>query len=100
MTNTKPRLLLRRADKATRIRIIDNVPAHDLTIRSFLVEKQIAKSHHLPYPPDLTSCDSWHFPKVKTSTKGRRFFYVLNIQRHVARILKSIPEEEFQKYFE
>jgi hypothetical protein len=45
-------------------------------------------------------CDFWLFPKLKTALKGHRFSDIANIQGHAMTILKSIPEEEFQKCFE
>lgn len=41
-----------------------------------------------------------HFPKIKSAIKRRRFSDVSDIKRHVAGILKSIPEDKFQKCFE
>jgi hypothetical protein len=40
------------------------------------------------------------FPKLKIALKGYRFSDIANIQGHAVIILKSIPEEEFQKSFE
>jgi hypothetical protein len=61
-----------------------------LAVREFLAKKSILKLDH---PPDLAPCDFWSFPKLKTALKGRH-------RRHSGTILKSIPEEEFQKCFE
>jgi hypothetical protein len=58
------------------------------------------KLDHSPYLPDLTPCDFWLFPKLKTALKGHRFSDIADIQGHVTTILHSIPEEEFQKCFE
>jgi hypothetical protein len=49
---------------------------------------------------NLTPCDFWLFPKLKTTLKGQRFSYTVDIQGHVTNILKSIPEEGFQQCFE
>jgi hypothetical protein len=40
------------------------------------------------------------FPKLKTALKGHRFSDTADIQGHAMTILKSIPEDEFQKCFE
>jgi hypothetical protein len=69
----------------------DNAPAHNaLTVREFLAKKSIMKLDH---SPDLAPCDFWLFPKLKTALKGHRF-------SDIQGLVKSIPEEEFQKYFE
>jgi hypothetical protein len=65
----------------------------------FLAKKSILKLDHPPYSPDLAPCDFWIFPKLKTALKSHRFSDIANIQGHATTILKSIPEEEFQKCF-
>jgi hypothetical protein len=55
---------------------------------------------HPPYLPDLTLCNFWLFPELKTALKGHRFSDISDIQGHAKIILKSIPEEKFQKCFE
>jgi hypothetical protein len=74
----------------------DNALAHDmLAVREFLAKKSIMKLDHPPYLPDLTPCDFWLFPKLKTPLTGHRFSDTANIQGHLTTILQSIPEEEF-----
>ena len=44
----------------------DNAPVHKaLSIRQFLAEKNITVLEQPPYLPDLASCDSFLFPKLK-----------------------------------
>jgi hypothetical protein len=79
----------------------DNALAHDvLAVREFLAEKSIMKLDHSPYSPDLAPCDFWIFPKLKPALKSHRFSDIADIQGHATTILQTIPEEEFQKYFE
>jgi hypothetical protein len=79
----------------------DNALAHDaLAVREFLAKKSIMKLDHPPYLPDLTPCDFWLFPKLKTALKGHRFSDIADIQGHAMTILLSIPEEEFEQCFE
>jgi hypothetical protein len=79
----------------------DNDLAHDaLAVREFLAKKLIMKLDHPPYSPDLARCDFWLFPKLKTALKDHRLSDTADIQGHATTILKSIPEEEFQKCFE
>jgi hypothetical protein len=78
----------------------DNAPAHDaLNARDFLAKKSILKLDHPPYSPDLAPWDFWLFPKLKTALKGHRSSDIADIQEHATTILKSIPEEEFQKCY-
>jgi histone-lysine N-methyltransferase SETMAR len=79
----------------------DNALAHDaLAVQEFLVKQSIMKLDHPPYSPALASCDFWPFPKLKTALKGCIFSDTADIQEQAMTILKSIPEEEFQKCFE
>jgi hypothetical protein len=71
--------------------------AHDALVWDFLAKKSILKLDHPPYSLDLTPCDCWLFPKLKTVLKGHKFSDIADIQGHATTILKSIPEEEFQK---
>jgi transposase len=73
----------------------DNVPEHDvLRIHEFLAKKSITKMHLPPYSPDLAICDFWLFPKLK-----KRFAGIPDIQRNVTKLLRSIPENDFQDCF-
>ena len=48
-----------------------NAPAHTaLSIREFLVEKNIPVLPHPPYSPDLALCDFYLFSKLKFKLKG------------------------------
>jgi hypothetical protein len=54
---------------------------------------------NLPYSPDLTACDFWLFPKLKTSLNGQKFSDLSDIQRNVKTLLRGIPENHFQDCF-
>jgi hypothetical protein len=58
------------------------------------------KLDHPPYSPHLAPFDFWLFPELKTPLKGHIFSDTADIQGHGTTILKSAPEEEFQKCFE
>ena len=46
----------------------DNAPANTtLSIREFLAKKNIPVLPHPPYSPDLSPCDFYLFPKLKSS---------------------------------
>ena len=52
------------------------------------------------YSPDLSLCDFFLFPRLKTSLKGRRFGTLNNIQDSVTDELKGTPAEAFQHCYE
>ena len=53
-----------------------------------------------PYSPDLSPCDVFLFPRLKTLLKGRHFGTLNNIQKSVTDELKGIPAEDFQHCYE
>ena len=51
-----------------------NVPAQTaLSIREFLGKKNIPLLPHPPYSPDLSPCDFFLYPKLKSKLKGHHF---------------------------
>ena len=40
-----------------------------------------------PYSPDLAPCDFWHFSKLKSALKGRRFPDLSDITRNVKTLI-------------
>ena len=78
----------------------NNAPAHTaLSVKQFLVLKEITTLHHPPYSPDLASCDFFLFPKLKGILKGTRFQGVEDIKTSMTRHLKTITKEEFSQCF-
>src|SRR5580692_1661011 len=72
----------------------DNAPAHNaLSVRQFLVDKNITVLEQPPYSPDLAPCDFFLFPKLKGVIKGTRFPDVDAIKRAVTTELRRIPAE-------
>ena len=55
------------------------------------MKKRISLINHPPYSPDLSQCDYFVFPKLKTKMKGA--FYDDNpaIQAVITEVLKNIP---------
>ena len=59
----------------------NNAPAHaSHLVQSFLAKYQITQVIQPPCSPDLTPCDFWLFPKLKSSLKGKRFQTISEIQ--------------------
>ena len=78
----------------------DNAPAHTaLSVKQFLVSKEITTLHHPPYLPDLAPCNFFLFPKLKGILKGTRFQGVEDIKTSMMRHLKTITKEEFSQCF-
>ena len=78
----------------------DNAPAHTvLSMKKFLVSKEITTLHHPPYSPDSAPCNFFLFPKLKGILKGTRFQGVKDIKISVTRHLKTITKEEFSHCF-
>ena len=61
------------------------------------MKKQICVIDHPPYSPDLSPCDYFRFPKLKTTMKGAFYDDVSTIQAAVTQVLKNIPKTEFRK---
>ena len=71
----------------------DNAPAHSaLSIRQFLMERNVPTLEQPLSSPDLAPCDFVLFPKLK----GTRFPDVEAIKRAVMTELRRIPEEAFR----
>jgi len=79
----------------------DNAPAHaSLLIRSYLAKHQKSVVPHPPYSPDLAPADFFLFPKLKTTSKGRRFQTIEEIKEYAIRELRAITESAFQETFQ
>ena len=61
------------------------------------MKKQICVIDHPPYWPDLSPCDYFLFPKLKTAMKGAFYDHVPTIQAAVTQLLKNIPKTVFKK---
>ena len=78
-----------------------NAPPHKTKkVNEFLMKKQICVMDYHPYSPDLSPCEYFLFPKVKTAMKGAFYDGVPTIQSAVTQVLKNIPKTEFKKYMD
>ena len=78
----------------------DNAPAHTgLSICQFFAKRNIATLEHLPYSADLTPCNFFLFPKIKSALKGTHFSDIDSIKMAATTELKKIPENAFQECF-
>jgi transposase len=75
-----------------------NAPPHKTKkVNEFLMKKQICVIDHPPYSPDLSPCDYFLFPKLKTAMKGAFYDDIPAIQGAVTQVLKNIPEFDIKK---
>ena len=75
-----------------------NAPPHKTKkANEFLMKKQICVMDYSPYSPDLSPCEYFLFPKLKTATKGAFYDDVPTIQSAVTQVRKNIPKTEFKK---
>jgi len=78
----------------------DNAPCHtSLLVQQFVPNKNITVCPHPPYSPDLAPCNFWLFPKVKLTTKGKRFELIRDIEAATTPQLKTLTKEDFQNCF-
>jgi len=75
----------------------DNAPAHTaLSVREFLVKKNIPVLSYPPYSPDLASCNFSLFSKLKLTLKGHHFGTMENVQNVVTDKLHILTENDFR----
>ena len=72
-------------------------PHKTKTVNEFLMKKQICVMDYPSYSFDLSLCDYFLFPKLKTAIKGAFYDDVPTIQSAVTQVLKNIPKTEFKK---
>jgi hypothetical protein len=89
LLSSRRRWLSTQATQYARVTVRPSMPAM----------KFITKLDHPPYSPDLAPCDFRLIPKLKNSLKGQSFADIPDIQRNVTRLLRGIPENDFQDCF-
>ncbi len=55
---------------------------------------------HPQYSPDLSPCDYWAFPLLKSKIRGHRFQDLEDVKTTVNRTLRALPMSEFQDCFD
>jgi len=79
----------------------DNAPAHTAhSIQVFLENHGIPVVQHTPYSPDMTPCDFWLCPELKTAFKGKKFEDIDAIKKNATSTLNTIPKDSFQTFFQ
>jgi hypothetical protein len=58
-----------------------SAPAHNaFSVETFLGNKNISVLEHPSYSPDLSPCDFYIFPKIKSVLKGTQILSVENVK--------------------
>ena len=81
----------------------DNASPHtSLPTADFLFQVDMAESlwSHPQYSPDLSPCDFWAFPILKSKIRRHRFESLEDVKVAVHRTLKEIPVSEYQDCFD
>jgi histone-lysine N-methyltransferase SETMAR len=79
----------------------DNAPAHSShLIQGFLAKHGIPQVRQAPCSPDMTPCDFWLFPRLKTPLKGSRFDSREDVIQNATAQLHTIPKQAFQNCFQ
>ncbi len=81
----------------------DNASPHmSLPTADFLFQVDMAESlwSHPQYSLDLSPCDYWAFPILKSHIRGHRFKSLDDVKTAVKRTLKEIPVSEYQDCFD
>ena len=69
-----------------------NAPPHKTKqVNELLMKKRISLINHPPYSPDLSPCDYFLFPRLKTKMKRAFYDDIPAIQTAVTEVLKKIP---------
>jgi hypothetical protein len=71
-----------------------------LSVCEFLANKSIPVLLHAPYSPDLSPCDFYLFPKLKSRVKGHHFPTLDSMQKAVTNTTKTLTEADFQSSYE
>ncbi|KAL7633988.1 UNVERIFIED_CONTAM: hypothetical protein RMT77_015949 [Armadillidium vulgare] len=71
-----------------------------LSMKEFFNKNKIELIDHNCYSPDLTACDFFLFPKLKTLLKDRKYQNADEIHKESLEILRSISKSEFKMCFE
>ena len=78
----------------------DNAPAHrSAVVKSYLEEFHIQVLPHPPYSPDLSPCDFWLNPYIKSCLWGCKFEMRSAVGSSLYQCINSIPKEQFKNAF-
>ena len=68
-------------------------------VKSYLEEFHIQVLPHTPYNPDLSPCDFWYNPYIKSCRRGRKFETRSAVGTALYQCINSILKEQFKNAF-
>ena len=78
-----------------------DVPAHNaLSVKTFSTKRKATVLEHPLYSPDLSPCDFFIFPKIKSVLKGSRFEYIDTVKAKAMELMKKLSEDDLQSCFQ
>jgi len=69
-------------------------------VKDFLAKENVTTLEHPPYSPDMSPPDFYLFPRIKSSSKGRRFCGATDIIENELEELKRISQNGFHEWFQ
>lgn len=78
--------------------LLDDTPTRKtVAVRKFLAKKQIPVIQHPAYSPDLSPCNYYLFPKIKSTIKGAMYEDIEDIKTAVTSFINTIEKPALQK---
>ena len=75
----------------------DNAPVHNsFLVTDYLIKIGIKTVPHPPYSPDLASCNSWLFPKLR----GCRYETIDEMKEAVTKVIDTFKQGSFHGTFQ
>ena len=78
----------------------DNVSSHKYeVVKSFLASEKVRVLNHPPYPPDLSPCDFFLFPRLKKMLYGNKYTSRGSLGSAIYQCLQQILKEDYLSAF-
>ena len=78
----------------------DNASSHKCeVVKSFLASEKVNVLNHPPYSPDLSPCDFFLFPRLKTMLSGNKYTSRSSLGSAIYQCLQQIPKEDYLSAF-
>ena len=78
----------------------DSASSHKCeVVKSFLASEKVKVLNHPPYPPDLSPCDFFLFPRLKKMLSGNKYTSRSSLGSVIYQCLQQIPKEDYLSAF-
>ena len=74
-------------------------PLISVRLLSLLAFENVKVLNHLPYSPDLSSCDFFLFPRPKKMLSGSKYTSRSSLGSAIYQCLQQIPKEDYLSAF-